>query len=83
MSLCDYKDILGEPGKGLHSYRIYNLAIVDILLTFLAAYIFYYYFNDGYEYNYFVYLICFFIIGIVLHRIFCVKTTVDMLLFGK
>ena len=31
--LCDYKNILGEPNKGLHKYRIFNIAIVDVLLT--------------------------------------------------
>ena len=37
--LCQYKDALGEVGKGVHSYRIFNIAIVDVLLTILGAYI--------------------------------------------
>ena len=37
--LCKYKDILGVPGKGVHSFRIFNIAIVDVLLTIIAAYI--------------------------------------------
>lgn len=35
MNLCKYKNILGEPGKGVHSYRIFNIAIVDVLLTLI------------------------------------------------
>jgi hypothetical protein len=26
---CKYKNIFGEEGKGVHSYRIFNIAIVD------------------------------------------------------
>jgi hypothetical protein len=37
MNLCKYKDLLGEPGKGVHSYRIFNIAIVDVVLTILVA----------------------------------------------
>ena len=36
--LCDYKNILGEPGKGVHKYRIFNIAIVDVILTIIFAY---------------------------------------------
>jgi len=33
MSLCEYKDYFGESGKGVHSYRIFNFAIVDVMMT--------------------------------------------------
>ena len=29
---CKYKDIFGKVGSGIHSYRIANIAIVDVLL---------------------------------------------------
>ena len=32
-----YKDIFGEAGKGVHSYRFLNTALVDYLLTILGA----------------------------------------------
>ena len=38
MYLCKYKDIFGKVGKGIHSFRICNIAVVDVLLTILAAY---------------------------------------------
>ena len=33
MSLCEYKDYFGALGKGVHSYRIFNFAIVDVIMT--------------------------------------------------
>lgn len=77
--LCQYKDILGKPGQGIHSYRIFNIAIVDVILTIIGAYVIYLFFP---KINYFVILILFFTLGIVLHKIFCVKTTIDKYLFG-
>ena len=37
--LCRYKNALGKPGKGIHSFRIANIAVADVLLTFLLAYV--------------------------------------------
>lgn len=75
--LCKYKDILGKPGKGVHSFRIFNIAIVDVLLTILAAYIMSIFTNYKLIYT----LIFMFILGIISHRLFCVRTTIDKLLF--
>ena len=36
---CEYKDLLGKPYEGLHKYRTFNLATVDIILTLVGAYI--------------------------------------------
>ena len=76
--LCKYKDILGKPNQGVHSYRIFNIAIVDVLLTILGAYILSIFTNYKFIYT----LIGMFILGIILHRLFCVRTTVDKLLFN-
>jgi len=76
---CKYKDILGEPGKGLHSHRIFDIAIIDVLLTILLSKFIQYYILE--DYNIWVILIFTFILGIILHRIFCVRTTIDKLLF--
>lgn len=76
--LCKYKDIFGEVGKGLHKYRLFNLAIVDVLFTILGSYIIYRYKKN---YNFFYILFVVFLIGIIVHRIFCVRTTIDKLLF--
>ena len=77
LNLCKYKDIFGKPKQGAHSYRIFNIAIVDVILTILAAYLLSIF--TGYK---FVYTLIFmFILGIISHRIFCVRTTIDKLLF--
>lgn len=75
---CKYKDFFGEVNTGIHSYRIFNIAIMDVIFTFLAAFIIYFIMP---KYNYFIILFVLFISGIILHRIFCVKTTIDKLLF--
>ena len=76
--LCKYKNILGKVGEGVHSYRIFNIAIVDVVLTIIGAYIIYLFLP---KINYFVILISLFILGIILHRFFCVRTTIDKYLF--
>ena len=77
--LCQYKDILGKPGQGIHSYRIFNIAYIDVLFTIIGAYIIYLFLP---KINYFVILILLFLLGIILHKIFCVRTTIDKYLFG-
>tara|TARA_B110000495_G_scaffold195355_1_gene202773 strand:+ start:2276 stop:2521 length:246 start_codon:yes stop_codon:yes gene_type:complete len=77
---CKYKYILGEPKKGLHSYRVFNIAIVDVLLTFILAKFIQYYIMEESELS--LILVFCFIAGVILHRVFCVKTTIDKLLFS-
>ena len=79
MNLCKYKNILGVPGQGPHSYRIFNIAIIDVILTIILAYIISYLFKISFVKT----SITLFILGILLHRLFCVRTTIDKLLFTK
>jgi purine-cytosine permease-like protein len=75
--LCKYKNILGEPGKGFHSYRALGVSILDVLVVLLAA------IGISYWTKISAYIIVpgMFLLGIVVHRMFCVRTTVDKLLF--
>ena len=75
---CNHKYLFGKEGEGAHSYRIFNIAIVDVTLTVLAAFLFYLFFK---KYNFFAILLCFFLVGIMVHRLFCVRTTIDKFLF--
>ena len=79
MSLCPYKDSLGKPGVGIHSYRFLNLAIADIVMTIIGSWFVSYFFKLPFLWV----CVFFFALGIFLHRIFCVKTTVDKFLFGE
>ena len=75
--LCRYKNALGRPGKGIHSYRIANIAVVDVALTILMAYIIWVLTGC----DFWLILAGCILLGIVLHRMFCVKTTIDKFLF--
>ena len=78
MNLCKYKNALGEPKKGIHSYRLFGLAIADVIMTILGAYLISYFLNISFTYT----LIILFGLGIFLHHIFFVRTTVDKIIFN-
>jgi hypothetical protein len=78
--LCAYRDIFGKVGEGVHSYRIANIAIVDVIFTVLGAFIIHYLFP---AYSTVYILIVLFLLGIILHRLFCVRTTIDRLIFDN
>ncbi len=75
---CDYKNIFGEVNKGFHKYKIFNLAIVDVMSTIILAYIIKLLYPKYYFINI---LIILFLLGILFHRLFCVNTTIDKILF--
>jgi len=76
---CKYKNIFGQPETGVHNIRILNIAIVDVILTVLLAFILKYFFK---KYNFYYILSNLFILAIIAHRLFCVRTTIDKLLFN-
>jgi hypothetical protein len=76
--LCPYRNLLGKVGEGVHSYRIANIAIFDVILTILGAMALHLVFPS---YRFITFLVAFFLLGIILHRLFCVRTTVDRILF--
>ena len=73
------REFFGEPDKGVHAYRIGNIAVVDVLFTIIGALIISYILGA----NFFGVLLFLFILGILLHRYFDVKTTVDKWIFGE
>lgn len=77
MSLCQYKNALGVPGQGIHSFRIFDIAFFDVLLTCALAYLINY---VGKFESYGIVLFCTFLAGIFLHWLFCVETTVQKFL---
>ena len=40
-----YKNIFGEPRKGVHSYRLFDFAIIDFIFTIIPIYIIGLYYN--------------------------------------
>jgi hypothetical protein len=77
IGLCKYKDIFGRPKEGGHSYRIFNIAIMDVVFTIIGAIIFSWLFNIAMWKS----IVGLFLLGIFFHRLFCVRTTIDKVLF--
>ena len=65
-----YKDMFGKPNEGVHSHRIYDYAIVDILMTLIGGYFIAKYYNLNIIYGF----IILFLIGQICHILFCVDT---------
>ena len=80
MGLCKYSELFGKIGEGVHSYRIFDIAIIDVIMTVISGYLLHKYLFP----NISVYLVIMilFILGIVSHRLFCVRTTIDKILFN-
>lgn len=78
VNLCEYKNMFGAPGTGVHAYRVFDIAIVDVLLTVIVGIIISKIFHISVAYP----LIGLFILSIIMHRLFCVRTKIDRLLFG-
>jgi len=77
VDLCRYKDIFGRPREGAHAYRLFDIAIVDVTATVLLAFVI----SRVSSHSFWKSLVVLFIIGIISHRAFCVRTKVDKLVF--
>jgi hypothetical protein len=77
MDLCKYKNIFGIPNEGIHAPRLFGIAITDTVATIIIAYFVSKHFNKPFL----TVLLILFISGIVIHRLFCVRTTIDKTLF--
>lgn len=73
------KGVFGEPGKGIHSYRIFNIAYMDVIFTIIGAYLLQKLLFPKTPYTKVLFYL--FLLGIVLHRLFDVRTTIDKTLF--
>lgn len=67
---CPYKYLFGVPNTGFHSYRIFGLALGDILGTILLAWLSSYLTQTGFWWN----LLGWFVIGEILHWYFGTPT---------
>jgi len=74
-----YKNIFGKEGEGAHSIRFLNIAIVDLVFTIIGALLISYFTNT----NFFIIFLILMLMAIILHRLFCVNTTINKLIFGE
>lgn len=81
--LCAYKDTFGEPREGVHAIRMWgDLAAVDVVLTLVGPLLLVGLVKPQKPLRAYVrYTLTLVVCGIVLHRLFCVRTTIDRLLF--
>jgi len=75
--LCRYSTIFGEPNKGFHSVRLFNIAILDVVATIIGGYLL----SRLFKTSFLLTTVILFLLGILLHRLFCVRTTIDQSLF--
>jgi fatty acid desaturase len=74
---CEYKDLFGKPRAGIRKYRIFDIAIFDAVVTVICAYAIAWFF----EWTFWKVLAIVFLFGIFAHRLFCVRTGLDKMLF--
>ena len=85
MSLCKYKNIFGPVNTGIHSIRVFNIAIFDVLGTIIVGILLQFFLLRVFSFyiDLTLILVVLFSLGIALHRLFCVRTTIDKLLFKE
>jgi energy-converting hydrogenase Eha subunit H len=77
LDLCQFSDIFGKPGQGVHSLRLGGFAVVDIAFTVIGALVL----SHLFDWSFWLTLLGLFVLGIVMHQLFCVKTKLNTLLF--
>ena len=81
---CEYRDMFGAPGTGVHRFRFLDVAIVDVLAVLLMAWIVCKYVLLRFTVSTYCCVAgAMFLTGVIAHRIFCVRTTVDKFLFHQ
>jgi hypothetical protein len=71
------RNLIGTVNKGVHKYKIFNIAIFDVIVTIISAKLLSVLFK-----KYFILiLLCLLKLSIVVHRCKGVRTTVDRFLF--
>ena len=79
-SFCKCKDMLGLPREGVHRLRIpiIDVALADVVLLFVLALVI----SKLFAMSFILCVLGVFLLSIVAHRLFCVRTTVDKLIFS-
>ena len=75
--LCQYKDIFGQPNTGIHSIRLFNIAMVDLLATVLLGVFIKNTFKVKLDLIYIILILV--LVSIPIHMLFCVNTTLTKL----
>lgn len=75
---CKYRHIFGVEKEGVHSLRLLNIAVVDMVLTIILAFVLALYFRQ----SFLLIFVLLMVIATLLHWAFCVETTITKVVFG-
>ena len=78
---CKYSGIFGKPGEGPHSIRLFGVAVVDFVLTVLLGILINHLIGGNWK-SLVIVLLFVFSLGIIVHRIFCVNSTINKMIFS-
>jgi hypothetical protein len=67
---CPFANALGKPGEGVHALRFAGFAVNDTLMTVIVAVLT----AKAYHINFFLSFFLWFLLGEILHYVFCVDT---------
>jgi fatty acid desaturase len=73
------RDALGKPREGVHSIRLFDIAVVDVVLTIIAAFLI----SRWTRWSFLLTLAGFFLLGIAVHRALRVNTKINVAIFGQ
>lgn len=75
-SLCPFKNIFGEPGVGIRTFRIFDISIFDLgfVLAFAAI------ISIMNNWNFVKVSLLLIVLGVIFHKLFCVKTGLNKML---
>jgi hypothetical protein len=76
IDLCKYQNALGKSGSDAYT-RIFTLRVMDVFTLVIGSYLIAYLLDISFWKT----ILVIFVSGIVAHRMFCVRTAVDKMLF--
>lgn len=82
LDLCKHRWVFGKEGEGAHSLRLFDLAVVDVAFTLAGAALFAAGTGRFTGPRFAAAAAALFLLGIALHRLFCVNSTVNKAIFG-
>lgn len=71
--MCKHKDIFGKPNEGFHKAQIFGVAAFDLIGTVVIAWLL----NKWLKISFWKVFLGLMIIAILLHKLFCVETTLN------
>jgi hypothetical protein len=72
-----YKDLFGKPNTGIHKYRVLGISILDVAVVVVCGIVI----SKLFRFHLLYTLVVLFISGIIIHRLFGVRTGIDKKLF--